>query len=155
MEEGAAWRLHDRIYDSDAIVASMIKAHRKLLTQKLNLYFRDGAITKEDMLKVVRMSANLASRAPDGRMQEVIEGTMSGYFDDDDPAKMPFAILVDAAISGQVDKGVMLSLADVLPGATPEEREQFKAFVEEVIDDRDLSEEEMRQLILQDTKRRD
>jgi hypothetical protein len=155
MEEAAAWRLHDRIYDSDAIVASMVKAHRRLLTQKLNLYFRDGAITKEDMVKVVRMAANLASRAPDGRMQEVIEATWTGYFDEDDPAKMPFHILVEAAISGQVDKGVMLSLADILPGATDEERDQFRSFVEEVIDDRDLSEEEMRQLILDDTKRRD
>jgi hypothetical protein len=88
-------------------------------------------------------------------MQEVIEGTIKGYFDDDDPADMPFAILVNAAINGQIDKGVMLSLADILPEASDEEREQFKAFVEEVIDDRDLSEEEMRQLILQDTKRRE
>jgi len=155
MEEAAAWRLHDRIYDSDATVASMIKAHRKLITQQLNLYYRDGAITKEDMVAVFRMTANLASRAPDGRMQEVIEGTMLGYFDEDKPQDMPFAQLVKAAINGQVDKGVMLSLADILPGATPEEREQFKAFVEEVIDDRVLSEEEMRQLILEDTKRRD
>lgn len=152
LEEGAAWSLIDKIYDNDGIVRDMVRAGRERVTQEINLY-RQGTKTKQDFMDIARMIAMMASVAPEGRVQEVIEGIWLPYFDDDDPEKGLIEQLVDATIDRKLTAGEVLALLQHL-NATPEEDTLLRTFVEDVFDEEAQTEEEMRQFIIRSNPRR-
>lgn len=146
-QEMAFYRGQDIIRDSDAIVRDMIMENRRFLKQYIFLY-RERKIDRDLFHDAARIVGMMARQAPDGRVEEVIQGSMLAKFDDDDPDKMPASLLAEAMMeqkltAAQAKDQINQYITD------PVERELMHGWIDDSYDERILSQEEGRKRMIE------
>jgi hypothetical protein len=147
MEEMQFFRLNGKIRDSNAIVEDMIRSNRKFLTQYVRLY-RKGEISRDMFHDAARLVGELAGFAPEGRVEEVKQGSMLPYFSDDDPSRLPMTILVEAALAGKLNAAESKDLINMLE---PDEarRKQLHQWLDDAYNETVLNQEQLRRLTIE------
>jgi hypothetical protein len=141
MEETAYRRAQSKEWDSDAEVKSMIFANRRFLRQYISLY-KEGEISQDTFNDAARIVAFMAMAAPEGRREEVIQGSMLSKFADDDPETMPSTMLSNMAVEGKLNPAETKDLIRQLRPDDPN-MQLLELYIDDIYDRKVRAEEEM------------
>ena len=141
MDELYAMQMNREISDQDFDVTSLIRANQRFLKQQMFLY-NQGKIGRQEYMDAARIVGYLAQAAPQGRIVEVLEGSMLEDFDSNDPANAPVAQLIAGIKARKLDKGTMISYVKQLV-KDPEQQAELITWIEDAYTD--TSQEQLRQ----------